>query len=56
MTEKQKEINEIYRRYARQGYEATKNMTIEEEKKYIDETEPKMKKELQEVEKKYSTK
>lgn len=55
MTNKEKEIQEIYQKYADKMLEDCKNMSVEEEKKYIDENEPKMKKEIKKVIEKYST-
>lgn len=55
MTDKEKEIQEIYRKYAKKALIDCKDMTVEEEKKYIDANEPEMEKEIQEIIKKYST-
>ena len=55
MTNKEKEIQEVYTKYAKQGLKDCENMTIEEEKKYIDENEPKMKEEIKKILDKYST-
>ena len=53
MTEQEKEIQAVYEKYATQGLKDCKNMTIEEEKKYIDKMEPKMKEEVEKIIKKY---
>lgn len=53
MTNKEKEIQEVYIKYAKRKLEDCKNMTIEEEKKYIDENEPKMRKEIKQIIEKY---
>lgn len=53
MTDKEREIQAVYTKYAKQGLKDCENMTVEEEKKYIDENEPKMKAEIQEIIKKY---
>lgn len=53
MTDKEKEIQAIYTKYAKQGLKDCKNMSIEEEKKYIDKMQPKMVAEIKEVIKKY---
>ena len=55
MTDKEKEIQEVYTKYAKQGLKDCENMTIDEEKKYIDENEPKMKEEIKKILDKYST-
>ena len=53
MTNKEKEIQDVYKKYGTKALEDCKNMTIEEEKKYIDENEPKMKEEIMKVIEKY---
>lgn len=53
MTDEQKEIKAIYEKYAKKGLEESKNMTVGEERKYIEENEPKMKEELKKVLEKY---
>lgn len=53
MTDKEKEIQAIYTKYAKTFLEKSKNMTPEEEKKYIDENEPKMFQEIKEIIEKY---
>lgn len=53
---KGKEIQAIYTKYAKEALKDCDGMSIEEEKRYIDKKEKEMKKELQEVIKKYSTK
>ena len=53
MTNKEKEIQDVYIKYADKKLEDCKNMTIEEEKKYIDENEPKMKEEIRKIIEKY---
>ncbi len=55
MTDKEKEIQETYRKYAKKALIDCKDMTVEEEKKYIDENEPKMKREIQQIIEKYNT-
>lgn len=55
MTDKEKEIQGVYTKYAKQGLKDCKNMTIEEEKEYIKKNEPKMKKEIEEIIRKYNT-
>lgn len=55
MTDKEKEIQMIYTKYAKRALIDCKNMTVEQEKKYIDENESKMKAEIQKIIKKYST-
>ena len=53
---KGKEIQAIYTKYAKEALKDCDGMSIEGEKRYIDKKEKEMKKELQEVIKKYSTK
>ena len=53
---KGKEIQLIYTKYAKEALKDCDGMSIEEEKRYIDKKEKEMKKELQEVIKKYRTK
>lgn len=53
MTEQEKEIQACYEKYGKQCLKDTKGMSVEEEKRYIDENEPKMIKELKEIVKKY---
>lgn len=55
MTDKEKEIQATYTKYAKKALSDCENMTIEEEKKYIDENESKMKSEIQKIIKKYDT-
>ncbi len=55
MTNKEKEIQDVYKKYGTKALKDCKNMTIEEEKKYIDENEPKMKEEIKKIIEKYST-
>ncbi len=51
---KEKEIQDIYRKYGKKALKDCKEMSIEEEKKYIKKEEIKMKKEIQKIEEKYS--
>ena len=53
MTEQEKEIQSCYEKYAKQGLKDTNGMTVDEEKKYIDKIEPRMKREIKEIIKKY---
>ncbi len=53
MTDKEREIQQCYTKWAEKGLKDRRNMTIEEEKKYIDENEPKMRAEIREIVKKY---
>ena len=55
MTDKEKEIQMIYTKYSKRALIDCKNMTVEQEKKYIDENESKMKAEIQKIIKKYNT-
>ena len=56
MSDKEKEIQACYEKYGKQCLKDTKGMSIEDEKRYIDENEPKMIKELKEIIKKYDDK
>jgi len=53
MTDKEKEIQAVYTKWAKKAFEETKNMNVEEEKKYIDKNEPKMKQEIKNIIEKY---
>ena len=53
MTDKEREIQQCYTKWGRKSLKDCRNMTIEEEKKYIDENEPKMRAEIREIVKKY---
>lgn len=56
MTEKEKEIQSIYQKYADKGLIECKNMTAQEQKKYSKEQEPKMIEEIKKVIEKYEKK
>ena len=56
MDDKQKEIQAICSKYGKKALEDCKDMTVEEEKKYIEKWEPIMKKEIEKVIKKYEKK
>ena len=54
MSEKEKnEIKALYTKYAKQGLIDCKNMTPEEEKKYVEKKEKEMLAELEKIKKKY---
>ena len=53
MTDKEKEIQAVYEKYAAKGLKDCKNMSVEEEKKYIDKWQPIMEKEIEKVIEKY---
>lgn len=56
MSEEEKsEISALYTKYAKQGLADCKDMTPEEEKKYVEEKEKEILNELEKIKKKYST-